>query len=664
MTRLQHTTYGMSIVGFPVNLHFFFIFIFLLPFRSGASVSQNCNRFSWECANGDCIKSSELCDGMIHCADASDETALACIAVECPRYSFRCAYGACVGRSAECNGRRDCADYSDEWTTKCPAKTVTELHGNCEMTQFECDNRQCVADHSLCDGREDCTDGSDESVKYCAASPCASYAFRCGNGACIPRKRICNRQFDCVDGSDEHQILCNYTEPLTTPRPQFSITPPLPAFIPVTHAPAPVNSDTDGSCRVDNVPYNGDAYYANERINYGEYIPNYARIEYRCIVNHVIEGNATNVCIGGNWRDAKTTCQPKCDPNAISGITILPNCYRREDNRVDDVGCRLPVDPGTYATINCRQGYERTEDFQALISCGEDGRWSPEPGRCKQICGEEGSQGRPFVVGGYESNIAEVPWQAGIYMKRTADGDFVHICGGSIISARLVVSAMHCFWDPMENRAHNYRQFQIAVGKSRRGIAEREEYPVQVIAIQKIVYEQAYNHYEGNFADDIVVIVLEKYIEFKTYVAPVCFKLSLTYSERQVPAGISGKVAGWGLTESNGEPSTILKAVVMPTVSREECLARSPETFKNFITSDKFCAGYLNGVSVCEGDSGGGMVFAETMGKKTIYYLRGIVSTGVRSQGSCDNFRYATFTNVAKYTELLKQHFLEHEPKL
>lgn len=76
-------------------------------------IAQNCGRHSRYCANGDCIKSSEVCDGVVNCADGSDETSVACITTTCPRYLFRCAYGACVSMTAECNGVQVSANAID-----------------------------------------------------------------------------------------------------------------------------------------------------------------------------------------------------------------------------------------------------------------------------------------------------------------------------------------------------------------------------------------------------------------------------------------------------------------------------------------------------------------------------------------------------------------------
>lgn len=53
---------------------------------------------------------------------------------------------------------------------------------------------------------------------------------------------------------------------------------------------------------------------------------------------------------------------------------------------------------------------------------------------------------------------------------------------------------------------------------------------------------------------------------------------------------------------------------------------------------------------MCNGDSGGGMVFPKQDQPKK-WHLRGLVSIGValQSQAVCDTKHYAVFTDVAKY---------------
>lgn len=57
------------------------------------------------------------------------------------------------------------------------------------------------------------------------------------------------------------------------------------------------------------------------------------------------------------------------------------------------------------------------------------------------------------------------------------------------------------------------------------------------------------------------------------------------------------------------------------------------------------------GTSVCNGDSGGGMVFI----RNHRWYLRGIVSLTVAKDGLrvCDTKHYVVFTDVAKYTDFI-----------
>lgn len=55
------------------------------------------------------------------------------------------------------------------------------------------------------------------------------------------------------------------------------------------------------------------------------------------------------------------------------------------------------------------------------------------------------------------------------------------------------------------------------------------------------------------------------------------------------------QVAGWGLTAENGKESQILKVLDVPYVSIETCITESPPGFREYITSDKICAGYKDG---------------------------------------------------------------------
>lgn len=158
--------------------------------------------------------------------------------------------------------------------------------------------------------------------------------------------------------------------------------------------------------------------------------------------------------------------------------------------------------------------------------------------------------------------------------------------------------------------------------------------------------------------------MLSKTILFQVHISPICIPYGLKLDAKAVPAGWRGRVAGWGLTQSGGSPSPVLKVVELPAINRTQCLADSDIGFRPLITPDKFCAGIWNGnVSVCQGDSGGGLVFAQIENGKRKFYLRGIVSTGPNNQGSCDSDKYTTFTNVADYDQLIATYAEQYRPR-
>lgn len=312
----------------------------------------------------------------------------------------------------------------------------------------------------------ECQDASDEMVKYCAAQYCPSYSFRCGNGACIGAKQKCDSRIDCLDGSDENWKLCgrNRTQ-TTTARPIIS-TPTI--YRPTYHQngqqngqqnnqnqqsqqnnhqygntqenPPTYPQQSSSPCRADNLPEFGDAVFQNKKVKYGEIIENLNSINYTCIANHYLIGNGTNICINGRWRFPTPKCKPRCSPNEIQGVTISANCNAIVNNTAISTSCVRPVDPGTIAYVNCQRGYQKSGPLQTL-TCESTGRWTPTPQRCTPICGEI-NEGNAYVVGGSRSNVSRVPWHAGIYKKNPRYGNFQQICGGTIVTARLIISAM------------------------------------------------------------------------------------------------------------------------------------------------------------------------------------------------------------------------------
>lgn len=273
---------------------------------------------------------------------------------------------------------RFCTDGSDEATSKCPTKTEEQLRGQCGLMSFQCDNGECIGMDFLCDGNAECSDFSDENVKYCAATHCPSYAFRCGNGACISGKKKCDLRIDCTDASDENYLLCGRRKD-EQPQMVSNVRPRPPSRPTQQQQPSPThgssstsspsipnsynnnhnnnqNADRNNqhspassalqSCRADVIPTNGDAYFqfdTHKKVEYGEIVENFISINYKCIENHYLIGNATNICINGRWQSSKPQCRPRCNPQEIQGVTISANCFSIVNNVQKSTSCIRPV---------------------------------------------------------------------------------------------------------------------------------------------------------------------------------------------------------------------------------------------------------------------------------------------------------------------------------
>ena len=94
-------------------------------------------------------------------------------------------------------------------------------------------------------------------------------------------------------------------------------------------------------------------------------------------------------------------------------------------------------------------------------------------------------------------------------------------------------------------------------------------------------------------------------VKYGEYIRPICYLIRGLNAVP--PPGTYGKVPGYGYTE-NHEISETLQYANFPVIHPDVCARsfRKPPPLKTF------CAGYKNGTSVCQGDSGSGMVFPES----------------------------------------------------
>lgn len=415
------------------------------------------------------------------------------------------------------------------------------------------------------------------------------------------------------------------------------------------------------ACRITETPLNGWIELSttpNVKLPLGTVVNPFIKVEYRCLENHGLVGVHQNFCFNG-WRFAVPTCRPVCSTDMLDGVSIAAvSCLSDGQDTV----CEKIARPGTVARIKCRQGYEMPgfPDTQHA-TCDENGRWTPMPQICIATCGEESPSVSPYIVGGIETNITAAPWHAIIYKQHNTGP--VYQCGGTIINARLIITAINCLWDRVTDKVANESLFLIAVGKTRSDYDGVEDLKPQFCGVERIYYDSDYQDLRGRFLADIAFIVLKVMVQFRMHIVPICIPFGLPEDVKVLPVGEVGRLAGWGDTRRDGRrPSPMLKIIEVPAVSKAECIERMRNT--TIVTSDTLCAGHLNGgVGACASDAGGGLVFPRMADGHTKFYLRGILSNRKSREGHCDVDEYSFYTNILYYERLITLYESRYRPR-
>lgn len=251
----------------------------------------------------------------------------------------------------------------------------------------------------------------------------------------------------------------------------------------------------------------------------------------------------------------------------------------------------------------------------------------------------------PFIHRGNPVFAGEVPWHAAIFVWEGTNLSYQ--CGGTLITEDRVITAAHCVTRPGSTTKNPVEPMIVYLGKESLYTSTPN---VQSSSVAKLIVHPEY--IPTSFFSDIAVIHLKYHMTLTQFVNPIC--LWTGSSDLKELVDRAGTIPGFGLNES-GKLSTNIAKVKMPVVSQKDCILSKPELYGHLLLGSSFCAGFRNGSSVCNGDSGGGMVFSEN----SHWFLRGIVSFG-RSNSedryTCDTHSYVVFTDVAKFTPWIKEH--------
>ncbi|KAM5237864.1 transmembrane protease serine 9 [Ctenodactylus gundi] len=208
------------------------------------------------------------------------------------------------------------------------------------------------------------------------------------------------------------------------------------------------------------------------------------------------------------------------------------------------------------------------------------------------------------IVGGVEASPGEFPWQVSL-----RDND-EHFCGATVVGARWLVSAAHCF-----NELQDPAAWVAHAGSTRLSGVEAGAVRARVLRVAK------HPRYNADTADfDAAVLELARPLHFGRSIQPAC----LPAASHVFAPGRKCLISGWGYLKEDVlvKPEVLQKATV-ELLDRALCAS----LYGPSLTDRMLCAGYLDGkVDSCQGDSGGPLVCQEPSGR---FFLAGIVSWGI-----------------------------------
>ncbi|CAK1550807.1 unnamed protein product [Leptosia nina] len=228
------------------------------------------------------------------------------------------------------------------------------------------------------------------------------------------------------------------------------------------------------------------------------------------------------------------------------------------------------------------------------------------------------------IVGGSEAVDGEFPHQVSLRQKYSKG--WHHFCGGSILSARWILSAAHC------TERFTKDQIRVVVGTNSLNSGG------DLYEVEKIIRHEKYNN--TSFANDVEVIKVKKDIKFGAKVKAISLPTSNTGGDVQLVT------SGWGYIDIYHSQPNKLQKLTVKSLSVKKCQESELRIYRyiNPITENQICTFKKARMGICQGDSGGPLTENKI--------LVGITSWNI----PCAQGRPDVFTRVFSYVDWIKKH--------
>ncbi|KAL7012099.1 hypothetical protein ACKWTF_014631 [Chironomus riparius] len=226
----------------------------------------------------------------------------------------------------------------------------------------------------------------------------------------------------------------------------------------------------------------------------------------------------------------------------------------------------------------------------------------------------------------------------------------VPFCGGSLLTNDLVLTAAHCIRGKDDMYLFHPNNLTVVLGAH--NLSDPYENGKIFVNVSKIEVHKDWNITSEDYDADIAILTLDHIVKFNSHITPIC----LIPPQSNITMIDNGYTAGYGMSEKRSYEN-ILRFINIPIISDVHDCMKSYDVLYKMSSKRTICAGSRNGSGVCEGDSGNGLFVIHD----DIHYLRGIVSSSVKSGYSCDTFEFAIFTNVDKFYDWIQEKIKKRE---
>ncbi|XP_025160830.1 venom protease isoform X3 [Harpegnathos saltator] len=242
-----------------------------------------------------------------------------------------------------------------------------------------------------------------------------------------------------------------------------------------------------------------------------------------------------------------------------------------------------------------------------------------------------------FVVGGKNAEPKEFPHMAAIGFENEKN-EILWLCGGSLISDRVVLTAAHCTFNQNWGVAKWAR-----VGDLNLAETNDDAMPQTIRIVERILHP---DYKKPSQYHDIAIVKLETPITYTVWARPACLPVDLP----DIGYGGAAVATGWGrLDWADEQGSDHLQKVILSLVPQQSCNesffdADSTISFARGIVDEwQICAGD-EGKDTCQGDSGGPLTVFNPVHNNT-HNIIGITSVG----RVCGSIVPAVYTRVYHY---------------